>query len=379
MSEKTAENRDRLSEVFLDEATIPRGAIDLDHERAVAIFDLIEDNVFGVPGRDDGPYTLTISQEESKLTFDIRTSDGEQAASIVVSMTPFRPLLKDYFLVCEDLLFRHPHRQPPADRGDRSRAERASQRRRGSDGAAPVGETDDRPDHGAPALHPGVDVALEDMIAAAPTTRDFIVANTRLRTPPLVPEVRLRLADEAVPIWKKTEEELGAIGLPPPFWAFAWAGGQALARYVLDNRALVARGRVLDFASGSGLVGIAATLAGAERVEASDVDAFAVTAIALNAAENGVAVAPRLEDLVGADEGWSVVLAGDVAYERGMSEAVTAWLASLAARGATVLIGDPGRAYLALDRLERLIDYRVPVTRELEDAEIKRTGVFRFR
>ncbi len=217
------------------------------------------------------------------------------------------------------------------------------------------------------------------MIAAAPTTRDFIVANTRLRTPPLVPEVRLRLADEAVPIWKKTEEELGAIGLPPPFWAFAWAGGQALARYVLDNRALVARGRVLDFASGSGLVGIAATLAGAERVEASDVDAFAVTAIALNAAENGVAVAPRLEDLVGADEGWSVVLAGDVAYERGMSEAVTAWLASLAARGATVLIGDPGRAYLALDRLERLIDYRVPVTRELEDAEIKRTGVFRFR
>ena len=114
------------------------------------------------------------------------------------------------------------------------------------------------------------------MIAAAPTTRDFIVANTRLRTPPLVPEVRLRLADEAVPIWKKTEEELGAIGLPPPFWAFAWAGGQALARYVLDNRALVARGRVLDFASGSGLVGIAATLAGAERVEASDVDAFAV-------------------------------------------------------------------------------------------------------
>ena len=131
------------------------------------------------------------------------------------------------------------------------------------------------------------------MIAAAPTTRDFIVANTRLRTPPLVPEVRLRLADEAVPIWKKTEEELGAIGLPPPFWAFAWAGGQALARYVLDNRALVARGRVLDFASGSGLVGIAATLAGAERVEASDVDAFAVTAIALNAAENGVAVAPQ--------------------------------------------------------------------------------------
>ena len=101
MSPKGAENRNRLSEVFLDDATIPRGAIDLDHERAVAIFDLVEENSFGVPGRDDGPYSLTISQEESKLTFDVRTGDGEQAASIVVSMTPFRPLLKDYFMVCE--------------------------------------------------------------------------------------------------------------------------------------------------------------------------------------------------------------------------------------------------------------------------------------
>ena len=202
------------------------------------------------------------------------------------------------------------------------------------------------------------------MIAAAPTTRDFIVANTRLRTPPLVPEVRLRLADEAVPIWKKTEE-LGAIGLPPPFWAFAWPA----AKRWRATCSTTGRWSPADAFSISprapGGVGVAATLAGAERVEASDVDAFAVTAIALNAAENGVAVAPRLEDLVGADEGWSVVLAGDVAYERGMSEAVTAWLASLAARGATVLIGDPGRAYLALDRLERLIDYRVPVTREL--------------
>jgi uncharacterized protein (UPF0262 family) len=101
MSEEASQSRDRLSDVFLDEATIPRGAIDLDHERAVAIFDLIEENSFGVPGRDDGPYTLTISQEESKLTFDVRTGDGEQATSIIVSMTPFRPLLKDYFLVCE--------------------------------------------------------------------------------------------------------------------------------------------------------------------------------------------------------------------------------------------------------------------------------------
>ena len=101
MNAKPGESRDRLSEVILDEETISRGVIDVDHERAVAIFDLIEENSFGVPGRDDGPYTLTVSQEESKLTFDVRTGDGEQAVSIVVSMTPFRPLLKDYFMVCE--------------------------------------------------------------------------------------------------------------------------------------------------------------------------------------------------------------------------------------------------------------------------------------
>jgi predicted nicotinamide N-methyase len=216
-------------------------------------------------------------------------------------------------------------------------------------------------------------------MSAAGPTRDFIIANTRLWAPPLVPEIRLRLADETVPIWKKTEEELGAMGLPPPFWAFAWAGGQALARYVLDSPALVSGKRVLDFASGSGLVAIAAGLAGALRVEASDIDAFAAAAIETNAAENRVSVAARLEDLVGVDEGWDVALAGDVAYEKNMSEAVTTWLSSLAERGATVLIGDPRRTYLALDRLECVTEYRVPVTRELEDSEIKRTGVFRFR
>ena len=217
------------------------------------------------------------------------------------------------------------------------------------------------------------------MSGAASATRDFILANTRLRAPPLAPEMRLWLADEAVPIWRKTEEELGAMGLPPPFWAFAWAGGQALARFALDHRDMIEGKRVLDFASGSGLVAIAAALAGASRVEASDVDAFAAAAIAANSAENGVAVDVRFENLVGADEGWDVVLAGDVAYEREMSEAVTGWLASLAARGATVRIGDPRRAYLALEKLEEVAEYRVPVTRELEDSEIKRTGVFRFR
>jgi predicted nicotinamide N-methyase len=209
--------------------------------------------------------------------------------------------------------------------------------------------------------------------------RGFVLANTRRLAPPLTPEIRLWLADEAVPIWKKTEEELGALGLPPPFWAFAWAGGQALARYVLDNPALLQGKRALDFASGSGLVAIAAAKAGAAEVEASDIDAFAIAAIEANAAENGVSVKPRLESLIGADEGWDVVLAGDVAYERDLAEAAADWLIGLARRGATVLIGDPRRTYLPLDRLDCVIEYSVPVTRELEDSEIKRTGVFRFR
>ena len=209
--------------------------------------------------------------------------------------------------------------------------------------------------------------------------RDFILANTRLIAPPLTPEIRLWLADEAVPLWMKTEEELGAMGLPPPFWAFAWAGGQALARYVLDHSELVKGRRVLDFASGSGLIAIAAAKAGATAVTACDIDAFAIAAIEVNAAENEVAVERRFENLIGADGGWEVVLAGDIAYEKDFAGAAMDWLASLADRGATVLIGDPRRSYLPLDRLDCVTQYSVPVTRELEDSEIKRTGVFRFR
>jgi len=208
--------------------------------------------------------------------------------------------------------------------------------------------------------------------------RAFILENTRLLAPPLAPELRLHLADEAVPLWLKTEEELGEMGLPPPFWAFAWAGGQALARHIGDHPDLVRGRHTLDFASGSGLVAIAAARAGARRVEASEIDPFALAAIALNAEVNGVEIFPRAGDLVGSDEGWEVVLAGDVAYERDMAAAVADWLERLALRGAQVLIGDPGRAYLARDRLEPIAEYSVPVTRELEDSEIKRTGVFRF-
>jgi predicted nicotinamide N-methyase len=207
----------------------------------------------------------------------------------------------------------------------------------------------------------------------------FIQAHTRLLPVPHAPEIHLHLADEATALWQKTEEELGEIGLPPPFWAFAWAGGQALARYILDHPALVRGKRVLDFASGSGLVAIAAAKAGAASVEACDVDPFATAAIGLNAGANGVAVAARLADLVGADEGWETVLAGDICYDRDLAALVTGWLAGLEGRGATVLIGDPGRSYLPFDRLEALATYAVPVTRSLEDADVKRSSVWRFR
>ncbi len=212
-----------------------------------------------------------------------------------------------------------------------------------------------------------------------PDPQAFIRAETRLRPVPHTPEIALHVADEATELWQKTEEELGAIGLPPPFWAFAWAGGQALARYILDNPGTVRGRRVLDFASGSGLVAIAAMKAGAAEVTACDIDAFAIAAIGLNAQANGVSITALQEDLVGQDRGWDTVLAGDICYERDLAERVTEWLFGLSRRGATVLIGDPGRSYLPKDRLERLSLYEVPVTRTLEDADIKKTSVWRFR
>ncbi len=207
----------------------------------------------------------------------------------------------------------------------------------------------------------------------------FIVRHTRLLPVPHAPEIRVHVADEATDLWQKTEDELEEIGLPPPFWAFAWAGGQALARYVLDHPGLVRGRSVLDFAAGSGLVGIAAARAGASRVQACDIDAFAGAAATLNAARNGVTLDVVVADLVGRDGGWDVVLAGDISYERDMAAATSAWLAGLAQRGATVLIGDPGRSYLPRDRLEAIATYAIPVTRSLEDADIKTTSVWRFR
>lgn len=209
----------------------------------------------------------------------------------------------------------------------------------------------------------------------------FIVANTRLRAVPLVPEIALHVADEAVPLWSKTEEQLGEAGLPPPFWAFAWAGGQALARYVLDHPQCVAGKDVLDLASGSGLVAIAAMKAGARRVVAADIDRFACTAIALNASANGVTVSTATTDLLAAGELpiAQTVLAGDIFYERDTAERALAFLMRMQAAGALVLIGDPGRSYLPKERLIARADYRVPVTRELEDSEIKHTVVWGLR
>jgi predicted nicotinamide N-methyase len=207
----------------------------------------------------------------------------------------------------------------------------------------------------------------------------FIRAETRLRPVPHAPEIALHVADEATELWQRTEEELGEIGLPPPFWAFAWAGGQALARYILDHPETVRGRRVLDFASGSGLVAIAAMKAGAAQVTACDIDPFAIAAIGINAEANGVTVTPLPADIVGQDDGWDTVLAGDICYEHDLAARVTDWLFGLSQRGATVLIGDPGRSYLPKDRLENLAVYQVPVTRTLEDSEVKKSSVWRFR
>jgi predicted nicotinamide N-methyase len=217
------------------------------------------------------------------------------------------------------------------------------------------------------------------MIADTPgARRAFIAANTRLQAPPHVPELSLHLADEITPIWKLTEEALAEIGLPPPFWAFAWAGGQALARYLIDHPQVVAGKRVIDFATGSGMVAIAAMKAGAADVLAADIDPFCEAAVELNSTVNGVVCAFTGEDLLDAPApGWAeVILAGDICYEKPLAERVLAWLAEARGRGASVLIGDPGRSYFPRTGLTRLAEYQVPTTRELEDMAVKKTAVW---
>jgi len=208
--------------------------------------------------------------------------------------------------------------------------------------------------------------------------RAFIEANTSWVRPPHVPEIELRLAAEIYPIWRMTEEELAARGVPPPFWAFAWAGGQAAARYILDHPEVVRGRRVLDVGSGSGLCAIAAGLAGAAAITAADIDPFATEAACLNAARAGVALEATGADQIGRDGGWDVVVIGDLFYENPLAARVEGWARGLVRRGATVIVGDPGRNYLPREGLALLAEYAVATTRELEDNEVRRTRVYRM-
>ena len=236
-------------------------------------------------------------------------------------------------------------------------------------------------------------------MAGAVQAADFIRAHTRLITPPLVPEIQLHLAAEAIGLWEETERQAGRTGLPPPFWAFPWAGGQALARFLLDHPERAAGRVVLDMASGSGLVAIAAAMAGAIEVMASDTDPVAVAAIALNAEVNDVTLTIRSGDLLGdgplgdgplgdmplgdmppqppgSRAGPDLVVVGDAFYQRELARQVLGFLDGAVAGGARVLVGDPGRAYLPRARLRAIAVYDVPVMADLEDAEIKRTTVW---
>jgi predicted nicotinamide N-methyase len=219
-------------------------------------------------------------------------------------------------------------------------------------------------------------------VTAHPATsqerRAFITAQTAIATPPLTPEIRLHLATEITPIWQATEATLEASNLPPPYWAFAWPGGQAVTRFLLDNPDRMRGNRVLDFAAGSGLSAIGAAMAGADEVIANEIDDFAAEAIAINALLNGVPVAVLRHDIIGRNEGWDVVLAGDVCYERPMAERVIPWLRALAGAGVTVLMGDPGRAYLPDQGLVEVARYDVPTSKELEDRELRVTRVLRL-
>jgi predicted nicotinamide N-methyase len=217
-----------------------------------------------------------------------------------------------------------------------------------------------------------------DVLKAAQDPAAFIRANTAVEAPRLVPEIALHLASEITPIWEATEASLERAGLPPPYWAFAWAGGQALARYLLDHPDQVRGRTVLDFGAGSGLVAIAAAKAGAAHVAAADIDHFAAAAIGLNAALNDATIELVTDDIIGRTDGFDAVLVGDMCYERPLADRVEAWLRALAARGVDVLIGDPGRTYFPKSGVERIARYSVVTTREIEDTDLRMTGVWRI-
>jgi predicted nicotinamide N-methyase len=212
-------------------------------------------------------------------------------------------------------------------------------------------------------------------ILDAGAAETFIRSNTLLTTARHVPEIQLHLATEITPIWQATETWLAERNIDPPFWAFAWPGGQALARHILDNPGLVAGKRVLDFAAGGGVAAIACAMAGAADVEASEIDSLALAAIGLNAAVNGVCV--RLAgDIVGAACRWDLILCGDVCYEAPMTSHIMPWLQRLTA-AAEVWIADPGRAYLPKTGLGRMASFRIQTSLELEDRASRDVTLYR--
>jgi predicted nicotinamide N-methyase len=213
--------------------------------------------------------------------------------------------------------------------------------------------------------------------------QQIIRASTTLRPVALVPEIRLYQAREPTDVWQHTERATGRTGLDPPFWAFAWAGGQALARYLLDHPEAAAGRRVIDVASGSGLVAIAAALAGAASITAYDIDPLAAAAITVNAAANAVAVPAVCADVLSDQDlpaaGTDLVLVADAFYEQDLAREVLSFLDRGRARGAAVLAGDFGRRYLPRARLAPLASYDVPGLAALEDRDTKRTTIWTLR
>jgi predicted nicotinamide N-methyase len=208
----------------------------------------------------------------------------------------------------------------------------------------------------------------------------FIRSNTELRSTELIPEVKLHLVGELVPLWRATDIDTITPSGEPPFWAFAWIGGQAVTRYILDTPAEVVGKRVFDFATGSGLSAIACAQVGASWVTGSDIDELACAAARMNARANAVEFTVTSDDVVGSpmDEA-DVIIAGDICYEAATARRVLRWLRDLAEAGKRVLIGDPGRAYFPHDDLECLARYAVPTTAEIEDVDVRAAAVWTFR
>lgn len=207
---------------------------------------------------------------------------------------------------------------------------------------------------------------------------DFILKETKLSPIPDYPKILIYTGDESTLLWQKIEQFCGKEGMSPPFWAFAWPGGQALSRFVLDHPGLVRDKYVLDFACGCGIGAVSCMKAGASKVLACDVDPFAIAAAKLNAQANQTSFDTLCADLIGLDDGWDVILLGDLCYERDTAENVIKWLETLHLKGKKIYIGDPGRSYLPRNLLRQIACYDIRTTKDLEDSELKKTGIWEF-